>query len=52
VEAGTLEPINEQSSVYLNRLSDFLFVAARWVNRAAGIDEAEWRPETSTTDAD
>lgn len=52
VEAGTLEPINEQSSIYLNRLSDFLFVAARWVNHTAGVDEAEWRPETSTTNPD
>jgi len=52
VEAGGFEPINEQCGIYLNRLSDFLFVAARWVNRQAGVDEAEWRPETTTTATD
>ena len=29
---------------YLNRLSDFLFVAARIANRRAGRTEVEWRP--------
>ncbi|MFH1679375.1 MAG: cob(I)yrinic acid a,c-diamide adenosyltransferase, partial [Candidatus Eisenbacteria bacterium] len=28
--------------VYLNRLSDYLFVAARAVNRRAGVDEEPW----------
>ncbi len=46
VEAANQEPINEYTAIYLNRLSDFLFVAARWVNRKAGVDEAEWKPET------
>lgn len=27
---------------YLNRLSDWLFVCARWVNRGEGLDEATW----------
>ena len=27
------EPINEQAIIYLNRLSDFLFVLARVVNK-------------------
>ncbi len=29
---------------YLNRLSDFLFIAARWANADAGRDEPLWRP--------
>jgi cob(I)alamin adenosyltransferase len=29
---------------YLNRLSDFLFIAARWANKDAGRDEPLWRP--------
>ena len=28
--------------VYLNRLSDHLFVSARWVNRRAGVAETTW----------
>jgi cob(I)alamin adenosyltransferase len=28
--------------VYLNRLSDLLFVMARAVNRRAGLPETEW----------
>ena len=28
--------------VYLNRLADYLFVAARYANRAAGVDDVPW----------
>ena len=28
--------------VWLNRLSDWLFVAARWINDAAGVPETPW----------
>ncbi|MEK7746820.1 MAG: ATP:cob(I)alamin adenosyltransferase, partial [Elusimicrobiota bacterium] len=28
--------------VYLNRLSDYLFTAARWTNRELGSAEKEW----------
>ena len=31
--------------VYLNRLSDLLFVWARWLNAAGGVVESPWRPE-------
>ncbi|MEK7467721.1 MAG: cob(I)yrinic acid a,c-diamide adenosyltransferase [Planctomycetota bacterium] len=30
--------------VYINRLADALFVAARYVNHAAGVPEVEWKP--------
>ena len=36
--------INPLVLVYLNRLSDFLFIAARWANKDAGRDEPLWRP--------
>ena len=36
----TLNPLQ----VYLNRLSDWLFVAARSENQAAGVSETKWQP--------
>lgn len=36
------ESVNEQAVVYLNRLSDLLFVMARVVNSRSGIDEVLW----------
>jgi cob(I)alamin adenosyltransferase len=36
--------INPLVLAYLNRLSDFLFIAARWANAQAGQDEPLWRP--------
>ena len=36
--------INELVLAYLNRLSDFLFIAARWANADARRDEPLWRP--------
>jgi cob(I)alamin adenosyltransferase len=37
------EPVNPHILGYLNRLSDLLFVLARYVNKAAGKPETEWR---------
>ena len=36
---GAVEPL---AIVYINRLSDLLFVLARTVNRRAGVPETEW----------
>jgi cob(I)alamin adenosyltransferase len=36
--------INPLVLAYLNRLSDFLFIAARWANTDAGRDEPLWTP--------
>ncbi|MDX2160381.1 MAG: cob(I)yrinic acid a,c-diamide adenosyltransferase [bacterium] len=43
VALGQHEPINEHVLVYLNRLSDFLFTLARWVNTQAGESETRWQ---------
>ena len=37
------EPVNPAVLAYLNRLSDLLFVLARYVNRADGKPETQWR---------
>ncbi|HOM98800.1 MAG TPA: cob(I)yrinic acid a,c-diamide adenosyltransferase [Acidobacteriota bacterium] len=37
------EPVSELGLRYLNRLSDFLFVLARRLNREAGVEEVCWR---------
>ena len=36
--------INPLVLAYLNRLSDFLFIAARWANKDAGVAEPLWKP--------
>jgi cob(I)alamin adenosyltransferase len=42
VALGRGEPVGEWTVVYLNRLSDALFVMARFENRAKGIAEPLW----------
>ena len=39
--------VNRLAVVYLNRLSDLLFILARAANAAAGQDEPLWRPGAS-----
>ncbi|MFQ3632752.1 cob(I)yrinic acid a,c-diamide adenosyltransferase [Roseiflexus sp.] len=36
------EPVNPQVIVYLNRLSDLLFVAARHANASVGVPDVPW----------
>lgn len=45
VRLGQLEPINTRAIKYLNRLSDLLFVLARWANFKLDLNEEAWRPE-------
>jgi cob(I)alamin adenosyltransferase len=41
--------INPIVLVYLNRLSDFLFVAARLINKRLGIKDIAWKPSERQT---
>lgn len=43
VEMMDFEPVNPSALTYLNRLSDFLFVAARWCNDQ-GESDVKWVP--------
>ncbi len=36
--------VNAEAVVYLNRLSDFFFVAARWTNLQSGVEDLAWIP--------
>jgi cob(I)alamin adenosyltransferase len=48
VLAGAEEvDLNPLVLVYLNRLSDLLFILARSANAAAGVDEPLWKPGSS-----
>jgi cob(I)alamin adenosyltransferase len=38
------EPVGEIVIAYLNRLSDYLFVLARYAGRRLGVPEIPWRP--------
>ncbi|MBM3450765.1 MAG: cob(I)yrinic acid a,c-diamide adenosyltransferase [Armatimonadetes bacterium] len=41
-------PVNEEILRFLNRLSDYLFVLARWVNQEAGVPDPTWEPGDAT----
>ncbi len=45
LEAHRGTSLNEQALVYLNRLSDLLFVLARAANRQAAVKEPTWSPD-------
>lgn len=38
------EDIGDGITIYLNRLSDLLFVLARYANHATGVSETKWKP--------
>lgn len=37
------EPVETEVLAFLNRLSDYLFVLARWANREAGVADTAWK---------
>ncbi len=43
VDLATTEPVPAGALTYLNRLSDFLFTAARGANAAASVPDVAWR---------
>lgn len=45
--ASEAHAVNPVALVYLNRLSDLLFILARTANAAAGFEEPLWRPGSS-----
>jgi len=47
-DQGTV--VSDDVLAYMNRLSDFLFVAARWVNRESGASEQPWNPNSESQD--
>lgn len=47
VELAAQHPINELVVRYLNRLSDFLFTLARYLNHLAGESETKWSVRSS-----
>lgn len=52
VDLREQEPISDDVMRYVNRLSDALFVWARWINGALGIPEHRWNPKTTPPEAD
>lgn len=42
VDLTKADPVNPQTLVYLNRLSDLLFAWARWANQLAGLPDRPW----------
>jgi cob(I)alamin adenosyltransferase len=49
VAAAREHDVNRAALVYLNRLSDLLFILARYVNAAEGHEEPLWSPGSSSS---
>ena len=45
IEAAGSEPVSDRSRIYLNRLSDLLFVLARAINRRAATPDVLWQKQ-------
>ena len=43
VALGQQQPLNPQIGKYLNRLSDWLFMQARYANHLCGSGDVEWK---------
>lgn len=43
VDLASQEKINQNAQIYINRLSDWLFILARYVNKLEKIFEVPWR---------
>ena len=51
VELSGVQGDDRNILIYLNRLSDLLFVAARWIYHMAGSEEPFWEPGGGTVNA-
>lgn len=40
----TQEELPQNAAIFLNRLSDYFFILARYVNKMKNIEEIEWKP--------
>ena len=45
VALGDMEPVEAVFVRWVNRISDLLFVQARWENRRAGVRDVPWPPQ-------
>ena len=43
VELATQEKINKHAKIYINRLSDWFFTLARYINRLDKVSEVSWK---------
>jgi cob(I)alamin adenosyltransferase len=43
LELNAHEPVSQEALVFMNRLSDWLFVAARTANQLADVQDVKWR---------
>ena len=50
LKLNKIDLVNPEIIKYINRLSDFLFVAGRWVTETLGETETLWQPGKSSPD--